>query len=345
MTIKEVAKICGVSPATVSNVINGKHKAGNETTRKILDVIKENDYHPNQIAQGLRRQSTRLVGLLAEDMTMFSTPLIIDGIVRFCEENGYNVILENMRLYARWQDSWFHNNQKYQSALQPAIRELMSLRVDGMIYIAGHERIVEGFDELPVPTVAAYTYTTNPTVPAVVIDDEKGGYEITNHLIRMGHRKIGVLAGEMDNLHAQARIRGYQKALFENGLLCDLDLIHYCAWNREAGYQAAGLFSDSGVTAVFCFSDQIAGGVYDYMHAHNMKVGKDISVAGYDDQVMAEYLYPSLTTMKLPLFDIGYHSAQKLIQLLSGEKPEEPDVEKLSCKMILRDSVSSLNIE
>ena len=81
------------------------------------------------------------------------------------------------------------------------------------------------------------------------------------------------------------------------------------------------------------------------MHAHNMEVGKDISVAGYDDQVMAEYLYPSLTTMKLPLFDIGYHSAQKLIQLLSGEKPEEPDVEKLSCKMILRDSVSGLNIE
>ena len=133
--------------------------------------------------------------------------------------------------------------------------------------------------------------------------------------------------------------------MFENGILCDLDLIHYCAWNREAGYQAAGLFSESGVTAIFCFSDQIAGGVYDYMYAHNMEVGKDISVAGYDDQVMAEYLYPSLTTMQLPLFNIGYRSAQKLIQMLAGEKCEDGDVEKLSCKMMLRNSVSSRNIE
>lgn len=339
MTIKEIARLCNVSPATVSNVINGKHKAGSETAQRILDVIREQDYHPNQIAQGLRRQSTKMVGLLAEDMTMFCTPLIIDGIMRFCEDNGYNVILENMRLYARWQDTWFRNNQKYQSVLQPALKELMSLRVDGMIYIAGHERIVEGFEEISVPMVAAYTYTTTHRIPAVVIDDEKGGYDITSYLISMGHRKIGVLAGEIDNLHTQARIRGYQKALFENGILCDLSLIHYGAWNRKGGYEAAGYFENRDITAMFCFSDQIAGGVYDYLHEHHVEIGRDISIAGYDDQTMAEYMYPSLTTMQLPLYDIGYHAAQKLVGILAGQQPGDDDTERLPCRLLERGSV------
>lgn len=344
MTIKEIAKLCNVSTSTVSNVINGKNKAGDEITKRILKTIEETGYQPSYIAKGLRTQSTKLIGVIIEDIVLFTMPHIIDGIAECCEKNGYNIILQDLRLYARWHGSWFCDKNKYKTALEPALRELGSISVDGIIYVAGHERMNSDFEKMgSLPIVMAYSFPASKSIPAIVLDDEKGAYDLTKYLISKGHRKIAVLAGERDNLHTIFRMSGYQKALFEEKILFDPQLIQYIRWEREAGYQAGEKVLEQDVTAVFCMSDSIAGGFYDYLREHNMQVGEDISVVGYDNQIMADYLVPKLTTIALPLSEIGYHSAETLIQMLKGEgKPVEMEM-KIAGRLLERESVKQIN--
>ncbi len=342
VTIKEIARECGVSVTTVSNVLNGKAKVGEEKRRKILEVIQAREYSPNSIAQGLRMQKTRMIGIIAEDISQFSTPEIVEGVMSCCEEKGYRLIVKNLRLYARWRDSWFDNADAYHSILDPVLAEMNSTMVDGVIYIAGHARIINCFPEnYHIPAVMAYGYSQNRHVPCVLMDDEQASYQIVNYMIGKGHRRIGVIAGRMNNIHTQRRLLGYQKALYEAGILYNPLWVRYGDWDKESGYQEAGPLLDAGVTAVFCFSDRMAGGLYHYMAEHGLCPGKDLAVAGFDNQDIVEYFIPGLTTMDLPLIEIGHTAARLLLQRLEGEKEEEEAGEQilLPCSLIERDSV------
>ena len=343
MTIKEIAQMCNVSIATVSNVINGKNKAGDETARRVMEVIRETGYQPSYLAKGLRSQSTKMIGVIVEDLILFNVPDIIDGIMECCETNGYKIMLQNLRLYARWHGEWFDNERLYQSVLRPALKELGSINVDGMIYVAGHSHRMEDFEEdFALPSVVAYASSVSPRVPVFVLDDFQGGYDMAGYLVSKGHTRIGVIAGEANNLHTVNRLRGFQKGLYDRGILYDPDLTVHSRWEREGGYKAAPFVLKQGVSAVFCMSDSIAGGLYDYMRDKGIVVGRDVSVTGYDNQIMSAYMEPPLTTMQLPLVDLGMAAAQKLISILDGEETEKDFEKKLSCELIERKSVCAL---
>lgn len=349
VTIREIADICGVSTATVSNILNGKPKVGEDTRRRVLDIVKEKGYQPNYIAQGLRSQKTHTVGIIAEDIMQFTTPGIIESVMAFFEKNGYRTIVQNMRLYMRWSDEWFNNDEEYNCALNSVLQETLSIKVDGVIYIAGHARVIHCFpQDFAIPAVMAYGYTKSEKYPSVVIDDEKGGHDMTQYLIDCGHRKIGVVAGCDYNIHTQKRLLGYQRALFENNITYDPDLVSYAGWMRDNGYQGAQkLLSDGAndITALFCMSDAAAGGVYDYMKEHGIRRGTDISVAGYDNQIMADYLDPALTTMELPLSEIGKRAAEILLRQIEGSAQEtgtQAEEVLVPCTLIERDSVRRL---
>lgn len=343
MTIKELAKLCNVSAATVSNVINGKNKAGQETTKRILDMVEKTGYRPNYIAKGLRTQSTTIIGVIVEDITQFHMPNIIDGIMQGCEKNGYNVILENMRLYSRWQGEWFEDSQKYQEALEPTLKELERIKVDGILYVAGHgRRITQLSQNEKTPMVMAYAFPGDPQIPSIVIDDEKGAYDMIKYLLSKGHKRIGVIAGEQDNFHTIMRMDGYHRALLEEGILYDPNLIEYERWERSGGFRAAPKMISEGVTAIFCMSDIIAGGVYDYMREQGIVIGKDIAVVGYDNRDIAEYMVPGLTTMALSLYGIGLQSAEKLIAILKGQPSEAHFERRIGCSLIERESVMQI---
>nr|WP_308627402.1 LacI family DNA-binding transcriptional regulator [uncultured Eisenbergiella sp.] len=346
VTLKEIARECNVSATTVSNILNGKPKVSEETRLKVLDVVKRRGYQPNYIAQGLRNRKTKMIGIIAEDISQFSTPGMIESIMSCCEEKGYRTIVQNLRLYARWQESWFNNEEAYRSVLEPALQELRSIKVDGLIYVAGHARIIHPFkEELKMPAVMAYAYTDSPRVPSVVIEDEKGGYDMVKYLLSMGHKRIGIIGGRPDNIHTKKRLLGAQKALFEAGVPYNPDWVRYGAWNRESGYGQAGAIVDAGVSAIFCMSDLMAGGVYDYLEEHGLKAGEDISVAGFDNQDVAEYFRPALTTMCLPLSEIGRKSAEMLLECIDGdaetqEASENRPVEiAVPCSLVVRSSV------
>lgn len=345
ITLKEIALMCGVSTSTISNILNGKHKVSEATRQRVLKIIKQTGYQPNYFAQGMRKQRTKIIGILTEDLSMFSSPPIIERIMAYCEDMNYRTILINMRLYDRWKNTWFHDEKKLHSVLDPAIQELLSIKVDGIIYVAGHGRIINCFpDDFKVPAMVVYAYSKSPKFTSVVIDDEKGGYDITQYLISMGHRRIGVIAGTADNLHTQKRMLGYQEALYENHIQYNPGLIRYGDWERQSGCREAEGLINEGATAIFCMNDTMAAGVYDYLEEHGKRAGEDLSVAGYDNKEVSEYLRPALTTNEITFTEIGTKSAEIMIRSLTigSDNSEAPGIINIPCRIIKRNSVKRI---
>ncbi len=342
ITVKEIARLCGVSPSTVSNCLNGKTNMSEETRQKVLNTIKENGYQPNYFAQSMRKQNSRIIGIITEDLGQFGTGAMVKSIMAYCDDQGYRTILMNLRLYDRWADTWYEDEQKQKSVLEPAVREALSIRVDGLIYVAGHCRIIRSLPEtLPIPAVIAYGISKNGRYPSVIIDDEYGGYDMTRYIISKGHTRIGLIGGVAENLHTISRLKGYQRALFEGKLPYNPSWVRYGDWQRESGYREAEYLVKKGVTAIFCMNDNMAAGVYDYLYEKNLIIGKDISVAGYDDQEIAAYMYPGLTTNRIRLNEIGRKSAEMLMKALGGTQEENvcASIFRVPCKMVERNSV------
>ena len=347
VTLKEIAERCDVSAATVSNVINGKAKTSEETRQRILQVIDETGYQPNIIAKGLRIKRSSTIAIIAEDLAQFTSPAIIESIMETCEKKDYRVIVHNLRLYDRWQDTWYGREDEITSVINPVIKDIVSAQIDGVIYVAGHTRIVKTFNEnFDLPLVMCYAYSQSSKIPSVVIDDEKSAYDMVSYLINNGHERIGFVGGRIDNIHTAQRLMGYQKAMFENGLLFDPNLIYYGDWSRKAGYEGAKVLLEQNVTALFGISDLMTGGIYDYLYEKGIAIGKEVSVAGFDNESISAFFRPKLTTMELPLRTIGKKSAELLLDQLEDEDDklrvsEEPEVISIPCKMIVRNSVLS----
>lgn len=343
VTLKEIARACQVSPTTVSNILNGKPKVSEETRQRVLKTVDKMGYRPNYIAQGLRNQKTSTIGIIVEDISQFSTPEIVEGIMSRCEEKGYRAIVKNLRLYARWSDSWYDNESRYHSILDPALKELESIRVDGIIYVAGHARMIHCFpEEFRIPAVMAYAFSNDPGVVTVAIDDKRSACEIVQYLIAKGHRKIGVIGGKENNIHTQQRLLGYQQALFENQILYNPAWVRYADWEKEGAYLAAGELLKEEVTAIFCMANRMAGGVYCCLDEMGLRAGRDIAVAGFDNQTIAEYFVPGLTTMALPLIEIGNTSADFLLKQIDGVEEEKPDRVLIPCTFKERESVHQI---
>ncbi len=380
VTIREIARACGVSAATVSNIMNDRGKTSEETKRKVLAYAEKVHYSPNAVARSLKMKSSRSIGVIVEDMTIFSIPDIVDGITDYCDRRDYKILLSNLRLFKRFYDTYY-NQDFYFDQVRNAIRTLMNYKVDGIIYVTAHERNLDCLPEdLEIPMVMAYGYTHSSRIPSVVVDDVDGAYQIMSELIRSGHTNIGVVSGKADSLHTQARLMGIQKALYDAHLPFLLDHVKVGNWERQSGYDAVDDLLRQGVTAICCMNDLMAGGVYDRLYEKGLTAGRDLSVTGYDDRQTSAYYHPALSTVKLPLHNIGYASAVVLLEMLgedsSGAKendtaPEFPEttgrktsgpqentlirsrwkkttghkddiVYSIPCELVLRDSIADI---
>lgn len=342
-TIKEIAEKSGVSIATVSNIINGKGKTSPETAARVRRVIEEMHYVPNAMARNLKTKKSRSIGVIVEDMTIFSIPDIVDGITDYCDHKNYQIFLVNLRLFKNYGDTYY-DKDFYFDKVQQEILKLKNLQVEGIIYVAAHERILKAMpDTLDIPAVMAYSYTQSKNIPSVVVDDMDGMYQITKEVLKKGHRRIGLITGKKDSLHAKARLMGYQKALFLSGAPIEPALIQVGDWNRQSGYDLTSTLLKQKVTAIMCMNDLMAGGVYDRLEELHLRAGRDISVTGYDDRQLSAYYKPPLTTVGLPLHDIGYRASEILLGLLEKEarkeKKEEPLVVQVPCHLEKRKSV------
>jgi LacI family transcriptional regulator len=339
VTIKEIARLTGVSIATVSNVLNGKHgAAGAAKVREIAEVARNLHYMPNALAKNLQQQKTNTIGIITEDLTVFNAPEIVDGIDACCEENNYEIILENMRLFKRYNND-FTDTPEHHELLDLMTQNMIAKRVEGIVYVGYHCREITYLPSwVQVPFVYAYCYPKETTYPSVVFDDERAATEVTTRLITKGHSRIGVICGPASSYHTQARLKGYNTALVKHGIKTLSSLIVYGDWERPSGYRLAAQLLDQGVTAIFSFNDMMASGVYEQAAERNLQIGKDISLFGFDNRSISQGYFPALSTVQPPLSEIGRRCADIILDQIKHRRTCKKRI-LLPCTILERNSV------
>jgi LacI family transcriptional regulator len=339
--MKDIAKQAGVSVATVSKVINGLGGISQTTTENILSIAKELNYRPNLYARNLKKQQSRIIGIITEDITVFNSPPIIDGIGACCEEYGYHYLLENLR-HNRIGINPVLDVNDHNLIVNEAINFMMSMQVDGLIYLSCHSHKVLHLPSIKdTHFVCTYCSCTDQSVPSVLYNDKKAGYDAAKLLIEAGHKIIGVITGPLESVHSSRRLSGYQQALFDYGIPYNPNLTVAGDWNRDSGYMLAEHLIKAGTTAIFSQNDIMAMGVIDYCIKNGIEIGRDLALIGFDNREISTVCRPTLSTVELPLFEIGRTSASILIDKIEGKPSTLSGEVLLECTIIERESTKN----
>lgn len=316
--MKEIARECNVSIATVSNILNNKGKVGEDTRRLVLEKVEKMNYIPNRAARNLKQRTTKTIGVITEDLTVFNAPQIVDGIDDCLEGKGYGFLLGNLRIYKKY-GSGFGYHKEFKAHLEEELSMMRANQVEGIIYVSAHGRDLSDIldQDTSMPVVVAYGFAAS--IPSVVFHDEAAAHAVTARLLEQGAGEFGIVAGERDSLHTSERLTGCQKALYQKGVLFDPERVSYGDWSREHGYAAASDLIGRGVRSVFSMNDSMAAGIYDYAAEHRLVIGRDILVGGIGSEI-SDILRPRLTTVEMPLFDIGYQAGRMVVELIEGKR-------------------------
>ena len=345
--IKDVAAAAGVSVTTVSHILNrveGK-RVSPETRQRVLRVAEELGYAPNGLARGLRLQRSQTIGFVSDEIaTTPNAGRIILGAQEAAAAQGMLLLLVNTGGDAELE--------------RKSIEMMLQRQVDGVLYAAMYHRVVRLPASLrSTPTVLLDARCDDPAVPFVVPDEVQGGYTAVRELTEHGHRRIGMTTGTEDIPALHGRIEGYRKALAEVGVAYDPALVAsepslpagpvYA--DVAAGYRAARrlLTADRRPTALFCFNDRMAAGAYRVAAELGLSIPGDLSIVGFDNQeLVSEALYPALSTVQLPHYEMGAAAVTRLLALTGtpGRPPgpqgqEAPEM--LHCPLVARASVAS----
>ncbi|UOQ45422.1 LacI family DNA-binding transcriptional regulator [Halobacillus salinarum] len=343
--IKDIATQSGVSTATVSHVLNNTGRVGVETREKVLKVAAELNYKTNKIAKSLKTQRSYVIGVIVEDLTVFNTPEICDGINEFAEEKGYSISLVNLRLFKRIGTD-FTKTDVLKEMIPKVIDQLMENQVEGIIYIGNHPRdVTEDIPPVSVPIVYTYCYTTREDDCSVNYDDKSAAYEATKYLIDLGHEKIGLISGLINSIPSHDRFYGYQTALAENEVLFDPGYIRTGDWKIDSGYEMTKeLFTHPDPpTAIVALNDLMAAGAIKAIQEMGMSVPEDVSVIGFDNREFTAFYSPSITTMAIPLHEMGEKAMDVLFQFIhkTGSSEQPNGNVQLSCTLVKRESVKA----
>lgn len=340
-TIKDIAKMANVSIATVSYVLNDSAQISNETREKVLDAVNKLHYKPNNIAKSLKIKKTNTIGIITEDITVFSAPEIIDGINRFTEERGYHIILNNLRLNKRMGNNYY-DTSKYTKEIQEVVKVLLSSQIEGLIYIGFHTREIDNFmKNSNIPVVYTYCYSPGNLHTSVNYNDQLAAFEATEYLIKKGHKKIATITGTVNSTPCQERLKGYQMAMASYNLIYNPLYIKVGDWEYESGYKMAKELLSQGdkPSAIFAMNDIMAGGVIDAANELGIHIPKELSLIGFDNRECSFFYIPKLTTMELPLSEMGERSAKILLDIIEEKNTDEKSI-KLKCRLIERGSVA-----
>jgi len=352
ITIHDVARHAGVSIATVSNVINNNAKVTAETAQRVKQSIADLNYIPNSIAKGLKKNTTRTIGVLVEDISNFASPFIIDGICQKCELYDYHIIVDNLRVNKKVDSgagdmfNKLANKEEFQQSIREAVNTLLSARICALIYIGVHPRDVSGLlPPMDIPVVYTYCYAHEPgqsRVQSISCDDFQGALLAVNHIIKAGHTKIGIIGGMSNSYATQRRMMGYKTALTGNAIPLNNDYIISGNWTYESGYNLASrLFSlQNPPTAVFAMNDLMAFGAIDLLKNKCISVPGEVAVHGFDDLEAAMFFSPPLTTIALPLHEIGEKAVVSAIKMTESDNGiAGDDYVLVPCRHVKRDSV------
>lgn len=329
-TRNEVAQYAGVSPSTVSYVINdGPRSVSEQTRQKVLQAIDTLGYRPNAVARNLRRQSTNTIGLILPDTCNTYFAEVAEGIESVAFENNYMVVFCNS-------DYKIDRELSY-------VDHLLSERVAGIIIIPGTSRTksLKLLLDYGLPTVSLDRRVEGIEIPSIVGNNFRGGYIATQHLISLGHTRIGCISRPVDLSHATQRINGYLAALTDAGITPDPLLQARGGYRMENGREAMHSLLDlpKPPTAVFCYNDMMAIGALRCAHERGMQVPGDLSIVGFDNIVEAAFAFPALTTIHQDKYEMGRRSMQLLLQLINNKQNiSQEELEPLDVELVIRES-------
>lgn len=330
-SIRDVAQRANVSTATVSHVINGTRYVSPELTERVQVVMEELRYRPDAVARSLRRQETLTIGLLVPSVEIPFFASVVYSVERAAAQNGYNIILCN----SEWQQA----EEKIQ------LQDLISRRVDGLICIsAGMDAAqIAPVIEADTPVVTFERPMLDTGLDAVGIDNLKGGYIATKHLIELGHRRIAAITGLTISTLSDDRLQGYRSALTEAGLPMEPSMVFYGNYQPQTGRPAVEHFLSlpEKPTAVFAFNDMMALGVLQKLSELNLQVPGDMAVVGFDGIRSSQYMSPALTTVRQPIEEMGQLAVELLLNRIHGKGTVQAQYIKLEPELIVRASTVS----
>lgn len=340
MNIFDIAKLAGVSRKTVQRVMNNPESVSPKTRENVLRVMEEHHYEPNSAARKLSSRKAHTIGLFIiqdkSNYTLYSDDMFygvaIGAIISQCFELGYNTLVTILDV----------------SDTSPLFSQFKQKNIDGGIVIswsnlqelveqvrdAGFEICV--FDRGNAPDGGLF-------IPAPKIDNRKGAYEATKYLAELGHSNIGIVTGLSNNPSGKERYEGYLDAMQDLKLPVSQADIFQGDFTEHGGTAAVEHWVSGGTlpTAVFCSNDLTAMGVMKTLAAHKLSVPEDVSVIGFDDLLISQYLHPALTTMHVPRVDMAVSLVNQLISVLEEEEDSKTLVEKtFEAELVVRDSCS-----
>lgn len=336
--IRDVAREAGVSVTTVSHILNRVPyaRASDATRERVHAVAAQLGYKPNRMARGLRTRRSDMIGLLSEGIA--TTPhagRIILGAQEAAHEAGLTIVLVN-------------TTQEPETVGRDA-DVLLRQSVDGVLYATMYHRLVRVPDVLAgVPTVLIDAQDEVSHVPWTVPDEASGARTAVEELLAHGHRRIGFLTNTDDVPATHGRLAGYRAGLENAGLTVHDSLVVARVSETPGGYEAALelLSRDREVTALFCYNDRMAMGAYRAAAELGLRIPDDLSIVGFDNQeIIAEGLFPALTTIALPHYEMGRWATQRLISMLTHDEEhtgtDGPRSAVLPCPLVRRCSVAA----
>ncbi|HBQ0421829.1 HTH-type transcriptional regulator GalR [Klebsiella aerogenes] len=323
-TIKDVARLAGVSVATVSRVINNSPKASEASRQSVTAAMETLNYHPNANARALAQQSTETIGLVVGDVSDPFFGAMVKAVEQVAYSTGNFLLIGN----------GYHNVQKERQAIEQLIRhrcaalvvhakmipddELVGLmkQIPGMVLI---NRIVPGFEQR-----------------SVALDDRYGAWLATRHLIQQGHSRIGYICSNHAISDAEDRLQGYYDALKESCLAVNDRLVTFAEPDESGGELAMTELLGRGrnFTAVACYNDSMAAGAMGVLNDNGIEVPQEISLIGFDDVLISRYVRPRLTTVRYPIVTMATQAAELALAL--AEQRPAPEITHLFSPTLVR---------
>jgi len=327
-TIKDVATYAGVSVATVSAVINNNKYVSPDLVQRVHESITALGYERNSLAQGLKKQTSHTIGLIVSDITNPFFTSVARGVEDVANARGYSLILGNT-------DEGLQKEMNY-------MRLLASKRADGLIVAvtARSHEYLRSWSAQQLPLVSIDRLPSELGIDAVLIDNMAGAQQAVEHLITLGHERIGIVTGLPGITTTEERLIGYQQALAAHSISCNPALIAEGNSRIDGGERAAlQLLTQKAArpTALFVTNGLMVIGALQAINRVGLRCPEDIALVGFDDFEWAAVMHPRLTTVRQPTYEIGQKAAQLLFERLE-RRDASPQVVRLQPRLIIRES-------
>ncbi|WP_413477718.1 HTH-type transcriptional repressor PurR [Vibrio hibernica] len=332
-TIKDVARIAGVSTTTVSHVINKTRFVAEATQERVMAAVTELNYAPSAVARSLKCNTTNTIGMLVTQSTNPFFAEVVEGVESYCYRQGYTLILCNTGGLVEKQRDY--------------IRMLAGKRVDGLLVMCSDlddelRIMLDGHPDIPKVVMDWGPETSK--ADKIIDNSEEGGYLATRYLINNGHTDIACLSGHFEKMACKERISGCKRALAEAGLTLPEGWLLEGNFECDTAVIAADkiLAMDKKPSAVFCFNDIMALGLMSRLQEKGMKIPEDISIIGYDNIDLSAYFSPPLTTIHQPKRRVGKTAVEILLERIK-DKDHAKQVFEMFPELVERSTVKKLN--